>query len=120
MTIFARFKRERAVKRYVNELPRRLYNHYGASKYFTPGQIATAAKKLKLDHEFIVYGYAMFLPKDVFEELSTSMPNPLSYEEARKAFILYDATTPAANPNFYESELGFNTPGDGGSSGASF
>jgi hypothetical protein len=117
MALFADLKRKRAMKQYGRELPRRLYGDYGASTFFTPGQIATAAKKLKLPPEFMVYGYAMFLPKEIFEELKPTMQNPLSYEEARAGFVPYNPTTAAADSNFYESKLGFYTPGDGGPSG---
>jgi hypothetical protein len=48
MAVFADLKRKRAIKQYARELPRRLYGDYGASTYFTPGQIATATRKLKL------------------------------------------------------------------------
>jgi len=120
MTILAGFRRKRAIKRYAQELPRQLYSDYGVSTFFTPRQIATVSKKLKLDPDFIIYRYAMFLAKEVFEELTATMPNPPSYEEARAAFVRYDPAATAENPNFYESGLGLFTPEDGGSGGASF
>lgn len=120
MAIFAGLKRKREIKRYMQELPRRLHSDYGASTFFTPGQIATAAKKLKLDPEFMVYGYAMFLPKEIFEDLKNTIQNPLSYEEARADFVRYDPTATSASANFYESGIGFTAGGDSGSGGASF
>ena len=122
MALFADLKRKRAIKQYASELPRRLYSDYGASTFFTPGQIATAAKKLKLAQEFLVYGYAIFLPKEVFEELKPTMQNSLTYEEARAEFARHAPSKVYDHENFYESELGF--PGtsnpDGGPGGAGF
>ncbi len=121
MPLFAHLKRKRAIRQYARELPRRLNSDYGASAFFTPGQIATAARKLKLDPEFLVYGYTMFLPKESFEDLRKTIQNPLSYEEVRANFVRYNPAVTAENSNFYESVSGLYlfTPGDGGSGGTS-
>jgi hypothetical protein len=122
MALFADLKRRRAIKQYARELPRRLYDDYGASKFFTPGQIATAAKKLKLAPEFMVYGYAMFLSEDAFDALQPGGSMPLSYQDARAEFAQYAPSKVYDHENFYESGQGFPGAGapDGGHGGTSF
>ncbi len=119
MAIFADLKRKREIKKYASELPRRLYGDYGASTFFTPGQIATAVRKLKLDPAFIVYGYAMFLSEEAFASLQLPTPNQLSYGDARATFVKYTPVKPSATANFYDfgGTSGASGFGDGGHGG---
>ena len=87
MSLFGAFRRRRAVRKYARRLPRQLYRDYGASQFFTPGQIRAAVARLKIDPAFIVYGYAMFLPEAAFNELRPQMQSQLSYQRARAELL---------------------------------
>lgn len=112
MQLFAALLRKRALKKYVRNLPTRLRADYGANQYYTPAQIKIATRKLKIDPDLIVYGYAAFLPAETFAELSPPMPASVSYEEARTEFLRFIPPDPVSAGSFYESGIGLQTTGD--------
>jgi len=115
MKLLAEFRKRRALKRYAQKLPGQLFADYGASEHFTPAQINAAVAKLKLDREFIVYGYAGFLPEATFSQLAPQMPDRPAYEEVRAELLRYGPPRSSSSGNFYESGLAF--PAAGGEGG---
>jgi hypothetical protein len=122
MGLFGRFKLNRAIRRYAAELPRRLYADYGAAAFYTPAQVATATRKLKVDPAVLVYGCAMFLNEDAYNALPSNTRNQITYEDARTTFIASMPSQPRSTGNFYESGLGMNGAGftDSGPSNPGF
>jgi hypothetical protein len=104
------FWKRRALKRYAQELPRRLSRDFGAREFFTPAQIKATVDRLKLDAALIAYGYAMFLPEEMFNELLRQMPDAISYEQARAAVRRFIPSSTSSGGGFYESGEGL---GDG-------
>jgi hypothetical protein len=111
MGIFSSWKRKQALKQYARELPRRLSQDYGASTFFTRGQVATAITKLKLNPNFSVYAYAMFLSEDEYNAGHQGTPASLSYLDARVEFARYLPPPPAGSSSFYESGIGMTGGG---------
>jgi hypothetical protein len=105
----------RAAKQYALKLPKQLKDGWGGSEHYTPGQIMTSAKKLGLNTNYIAIAYAAFLPKDNFNELRSEMPVPISYDEARTAFIRYCPIN-LETASWDKTRLGF-PPTDAGGDG---
>ena len=114
MNLLLALRKRRALKRYAKGLPHCLSRDYGPHEFFTRAQIDVAVAKLKLDREFIVYGYAMFLPADVFSGLVSGLPKPLSYVQARDEFRSYVRSHPSLQNDFYKSNNGGLGLSDGG------
>jgi hypothetical protein len=85
--MFAAYRKRQALKRYAQELPRCVARDYGGQKSVTSAQIAAAVHKLKLDPTLIVYAYAMFLSKELFDSVMAGTSASLSYEDARIEFL---------------------------------
>jgi hypothetical protein len=112
MTLFATLWKRRALKAYAHKLPTRLRTDYGASEYYSSAQITFATRKLNIDPNLLPYGYAAFLPPELFAELSPPMPGSLSYEETRAEFLRLIPPSPVSAGSFYESGIGFQASGD--------
>lgn len=74
MTLFGRLKRlvrmidqRRCAPKFARRLGPRLLRDYGASKFYTPGQIRAACAKCRLPHRQLALAYAAFLPAAEFE-----------------------------------------------------
>ncbi len=119
MGLFANWKRSQALKRYARELPRRLSHDYGASTFFTRGQIATAITKLKLNPNFSAYAYAMFLSDDDYNAGLSSDPALPAYDKARTEFARNLLSTPSSQASFTDA-LEATDGGGGAGHGAGF
>jgi hypothetical protein len=108
MKLFGNSKQNRKIAAYARTLPPRLARDYGASQFYTPGQIARGIANLKLDPSFAIYAHAAFLTEDSFLALHPPMPDTPSYEEARAVFAAHRPSTPISDANFTESGAGFN------------
>jgi hypothetical protein len=53
--------------KFAQRLAPRLLRDYGASKFYTPGQIRTACAKCRLPRRHLALAYAAFLPQTEFE-----------------------------------------------------
>jgi|GEM_PF-1778405 len=80
---FSNLKRRRAIKKYAKKLGPTLKKNYGRSKYYSPGQIKTAATKAKLSISHIDVGYAMYLEKNKFETLHQELGKQCNYDDIR-------------------------------------
>jgi hypothetical protein len=118
MGMLANWKRKQALKRYASELPGRLSRDYGATTFFTRGQIATAIAKLKLDPSCSDYAYAMFLPEEDYHAGPRANSAFPSYDEARTEFARHIPPRQPNSATFYESGIGMTGGGgDGGGGG---
>jgi uncharacterized membrane protein YgcG len=80
---WTQFRAGVAAASYASRLPRVLVREWGRGDFYTPGQIETAVKKAALNPEFIVFGYAAFLPRESFDALHVQSPIALDYDTAR-------------------------------------
>jgi hypothetical protein len=67
--MFERRTRQSAARRYARELGARLRRDYGASEFYTVGQISTAVSACRLPARHLSLGYAAFLPEAEFRNL---------------------------------------------------
>src|SRR5580698_5919463 len=74
-----------AARKYARRLGPRLRRDYGASKYYTPGQIKAAVKACDLPEQYLSFGYAAFLPEEAFR---TSAPDG-DYHALRELLFRY-------------------------------
>jgi hypothetical protein len=75
VTLFSRLVRQmrridqrRCAPKFAQRLGPRLLKDYGASKFYTPGQIRAACTKCRLPHRHLVLAYAAFLSPSEFEQ----------------------------------------------------
>ena len=61
---FAKWRLNRAARRYALRLLRRLRQGWGTSKTYTQGQIDAAVLDLRLDPKYVFIAYAVFLSPD--------------------------------------------------------
>jgi len=66
----------------------------GGSEHYTPAQIRTAVKKLRLDEKFIAFAYAAFLPEEAFSNFLAEMPIAIPYDEARALLAHFKPSMP--------------------------
>ena len=77
-----------AAKRYAAALGPELLKGYGASRFYTPGQIRAAASRRRLPARYLKIGYAAFLDLDGFLS-AVSDASPGDYETFRALFQRY-------------------------------
>jgi hypothetical protein len=79
--------RSLAARPYATKLPRALAKGWGRSQHYSSGQIASAAKQLRLNPRHLAFGYALFLPREQYEAVSP--PARLAYDDARQAALVW-------------------------------
>jgi hypothetical protein len=65
-----------AVRKYARLLGPQLRRDYGASEYYTPGQITAAVATCQLPLEYISFAYAAFLSEEAFRNLGVDGDYP--------------------------------------------
>jgi hypothetical protein len=78
----------RAARKYATNLGPQLLKGYGASRFYTPGQIRAAAQRRKLPSRYLKIGYAAFLDLDGFLSV-VSDASPSDYEALRALYERY-------------------------------
>jgi len=107
MKLFVNRKLNRALALCARVLPALLTRDYGASTFYTKGQINKAIANLKLPADYAPYAQAMFLPEDAY-----GLKTP-TYAEARAAFQTHLPQKPVSG-DFYESGIGMTYGGGTG------
>jgi hypothetical protein len=74
-------------KRYAHDLPRFLRDAYSASDVYTCPQLDHAVGALGLPKSYIALAYAAYLPEIAYNEVRTTLPLPMSYEDARSEYF---------------------------------
>jgi hypothetical protein len=82
-------------KRYAHGLPKFLNDAYLASTFYTRPQIDHAVDALGLPKDYIGLAYAAYLPEVAYNEAHTTLPIPMSYEDARREYFRH---VPEAEP----------------------
>ncbi len=95
MTLFGRLKRlvrridqRRCASKFAQRLGPRLLKDYGASKFYTVGQIRAASTKCRLPSRHLALGYAAFLPLAEFEKVADIAVHD-DYEALRQLFFQF-------------------------------
>jgi hypothetical protein len=95
----------RTAKQYAARLGGHLSRAYGASDFYTPGQIRSAVAKLGLNPKFIMLGYAAFLPEKAYIIVSASESIQVPYRDARDMVKRYSPRGFGGSASFYESGI---------------
>ena len=66
----------RAAKSYARILPQRLLAGWGASEFYTPGQVRAAVGATGLGGRYVAIAFAAFLTREEFDALVPSHPHP--------------------------------------------
>lgn len=74
-----------------------LQQSYGASEFHTAPQIQHAIAKLRLDPKIMTFGYAAFLPQEIFDAMAEEMPVRMRYEEVRETFERFVPSVPTSS-----------------------
>ena len=91
--LFAPLRRRRAARLCAQRLPLLLLlllNSYGASEFYTPAQIRTAAAKSGLLPQYLQLAYAAFLPEPMFLSVAAG-----DWQELRNLVARYRPARPA-------------------------
>src|SRR5262245_2565727 len=76
-----------AAKAYATRLGPWLHRAFGTSATYKQGQIERGIRELRLDPDYALFGYALFLDRAAFEALLGALPHPAAIEEARTALM---------------------------------
>jgi hypothetical protein len=112
-SIFRSAKTRSAARKYARQLGPRLGRDYGASKYYTPGQIRAAVAACHLPEQYLSFGYAAFLSEDAF--LASTADG--DYHDLRKLLFRYVrsnvAQTFEPQPESWIALSGYDSSHDG-------
>jgi hypothetical protein len=87
MSWLRRFAMRSAARTYARRLPAILVANWGASRFYTAGQIKSALAQSKLRTGNEAVAYAAYLSAEDYCAIEPKLKTP--YEEARKAFESY-------------------------------
>jgi len=83
MELITNFRRNRAIKSFIKQLPGLLAKDYGKSKMYTPKQVKKTIERSGLSVANACYGIAMFSGRDAFEQYHQEMGENFSYVDMR-------------------------------------
>lgn len=119
---FKNFRRNRAIKSYIEKLPRLLAKDYGKSGSYTPYQIKKTIKRYKVSSaSHVCYGIALFSDKRAFDQYYSEIGESYDYGVMRSVIAGLHF---CGNPNFSASDIASVSSiyggdiNEGGSSGA--
>ena len=87
MWILGRFRKQRAIKSYINKLPLLLAKDYGSSKRYKPQQIRSTIMRSNLDDFYSCYAISMFSNREDFEQFHLENGEPCDYDIMRGEVI---------------------------------
>ncbi len=94
-----RWAMRRAARAYARRLPAELQAGWGAAPFYTPGQVAAAIRRLKLEGPHAALAYAAFTTQSDFETVESALRGQIGYDEARK---LMERTAPGVLSATYQ------------------
>lgn len=100
MNCVDRWRWRRAAKTYARRLGSELSTAYGGLPPYTPEQVATTARRLKLDTRRIALGYAPFVAEADYHRLMSRLPKPLPRAVALEFFERYRPFKSATGDRF--------------------
>ena len=119
--LIAKIDRRWCAPKFAQRLGPRLLRDYGASKFYTPGQIRAACAKCGLPRRQIALGYAAFLPQAEFET-TAEVALRTDYRTLRSLFFRFagrgeDFSAAPAPMNAYVEQALYGSSGKGGDHG---
>jgi hypothetical protein len=82
-----RWRSRRAAKAYATRLGPWLRRAFGTSATYKQGQIERGIRELRLDPDYALFGYALFLDRAAFDALLGALPDRAAFEQARAALM---------------------------------
>jgi len=82
--LWRRYRRHRAIRRFLKILPRRLFEDYGHRGPFTPAQVETTNRRYKVSSpEYDEYAVALFCDPDQLRQIKSADIKGSNYESVR-------------------------------------
>lgn len=94
MGLLTDWRQRRAAKAYAGRLGPWLARSFGAATAYTAAQIRRGVEVLRLDVNYVAFGYAAFLTSKDYNQLAPRLPVPLSYGQARALLLLHGPSAP--------------------------
>jgi hypothetical protein len=86
MNWISRMVMHHAARAYARSLPQELHADWGASTYYTVGQVRTALSRRHLTNRFVAIAYAAFLTEADYLAVAPELPVVIPYDLARGVF----------------------------------
>jgi hypothetical protein len=83
MEILRDFKKRKAIRRYVRDLPRLLVRHYGFSPFYTPAQVKKTIERSGLNKDYSCYALSMFTSPQDFARYHDNIGETCDYSRMR-------------------------------------
>ncbi len=77
------FRKRRAIRSYMRQLPKLLLKNYGASRSYTAQQVRTTIERAGLNTEYACYALAMFTDRDTFAGFHDGIGEHCDYDGMR-------------------------------------
>lgn len=84
MGLFAYFKKKRAIKGYIQQLPRILANDYGRQEYYSQLQVRRSIEREELNRQYQHYALAMYTNRPEFVAYQNEIDEKYSYDALRE------------------------------------
>lgn len=117
MELFSGMRKKRAIRSYIQELPRLLRKDYGISKSYTSAQVIKTIERSGLNSDYSCYALSMFSDRMEFERYHESLGESCDYIELRSEVA---SSHFGGNPHFSFSSMdeasvgAFDSPDQGG------
>ena len=85
------FRKKKALRSYIQKLPKLLRKDYGLSERYTTGQVRRSIDRYGLNQNYMIYAYAMFTGKNDFINELGSDGYELIRQEIADAYFNGDA-----------------------------
>ena len=83
MNIIEKYLKRRAIRSYINKLPRLLAKDYGRSKTYTPLQVRRTIERAGLNTVYSCYGISMFSSREDFDQFHFENGESCNYDVMR-------------------------------------
>lgn len=89
MIFFNNYRRKRAIREYMEKLPRLLAKDYGSSKIYTPKQVVRSIERYDLNVYFSCYALSMFSERAEFNSFHDENGETCDYDSMRSEVADY-------------------------------
>ncbi|MCF6344892.1 MAG: hypothetical protein L3J00_00305 [Thiomicrorhabdus sp.] len=126
MKLIKNFKRNRAIKSYIKNLPNMLEKDYGSRASYTPMQVHKTIERYRLSIVSISAGIAVFSTKEEFDQYFYETGNSYNYDEIRSEIadkhfqgnIDFTVASSSPMPSAHNNHIDTDGGGDGGGGGS--
>jgi len=113
--IFARFRKRRAIGRYLSDCPALLRARYGVEKDYSPARVVATLEASRLSLEFVEYACVMFATNDDFVAWARKVASERTFVKPSGAelFDRYDSLRAEVADDYNDGNRDFlPEPGD--------